>query len=180
MPPSHRASARIRLNTMKAGVSSPLRLTNIPARSAIGKVIPRGAIDIDDCWFPWAIEFALIEWAYIARIAPAPATGHWRQSYPQAPKHGGGGDRHQLDLGDATLSVDYLDPAGWTIDVIHEDIDDWDSRILTFVRGNLPVLCPTFDTATQVAEASYPNCHYHLCWRSTQAPRTRITDTPLT
>src|SRR3984893_3473970 len=117
---------------------------DIPARSAIDKVIPRAAIDIDDCYFPWAIEFALLDLAYLARVAPSPATGHWQQTYPQAPRAGGGGDRHHLLLGNVTLSVDYLDPAGWMIELVLDEGECLDGRLLTFVRGNMPVLCPTF------------------------------------
>jgi hypothetical protein len=151
---------------------------NIPARSAIDKVIPRAAIDIDDGCFPWASDFTLLSGSYVGRIALGALTGHWQQTYPQAPRPGGGGDRHHLNVGDAELSIDYLQPAGWMIELIHEDLEDCDGRILTFVRGNMPVLCPTFRSAMRLAEASFPNSHYHLCWRSIKGPVTRITDVP--
>ena len=59
------------------------------------------------------------------------------------------------------LDNGYLQPSGWMIELIHEyeydDLDGRDSRILTFARGNMPVLCSTFYAATRLAEACFPN-----------------------
>jgi hypothetical protein len=140
--------------------------SNMPLELAIARVMPRPAIDIDDCWYPWATDFALLSGAYLTRIAPGAPTGHWQQTYPHAPKSGGGGDRHHLKIGDTQLNVDYLQPAGWTIDLIHGLWEDPDSRIVTVARGDMPVLCPTLSAAMVLAEASFPNAHYHLYWRS--------------
>jgi hypothetical protein len=154
--------------------------SNTPTPSAIEKVIPRTAIDLDDGYFPWATDFALLKDAYAARVVTCAPTGPWVKMYPGNPPDNGG-NRHYRNLGNAQarIDIDYLQPAGWIIELIHEDIDDADARILTVVRGNMPVLCPTFGTAMQLAEASYPNCHYNLCWRSVLGPRTRITDVPI-
>ena len=144
---------------------------NRPVRLEIEKVIPRTAIDIDDGYFPWATDFALLRDAYTARVATCAPTGPWVKMYLGNPP-GNGGNRHCLTLGNAQVRVDidYLQPSGWMIELIHEyeyeDLDDWDSRILTFVRGNMPVLCSTFSAATRLAEACFPNPHYHLYWRS--------------
>jgi hypothetical protein len=154
---------------------------NRPVRLEIEKVIPRTAIDIDDCYFPWATDFALVTDAYTARVATCAPTVPWVKMYPgNLPDNGR--NRHCLTLGNAQVRVDieYLQPSGWMIELIHEYIDDdWDGRILTFVRGNMPVLCPSLQTAMQLAETSFPNCHYHLCWRSIKGPVTRITDAPI-
>jgi hypothetical protein len=139
----------------------------MPARSVIEKVIPRSTINLDDCYFPWANNFALLSGAYIARVAHCTPTGRWIQRYPDAPGCGGGGDYHDLRLGNVQLTIDFLHPAGWMIELSHEEFEDWDGRILTFVRADMPVLCPTFRSAMQVAEASFPNPNYHLYWRPT-------------
>jgi len=153
---------------------------NIPVRSAIDKVIPRTAVDIDDGYFPWATDFALLTDAYTARVATCPPTGAWVKMYPGNPPDNGG-NRHYRNLGNAQvrIDIDYLQPAGWMIELIHGDLEDCDGRILTFVRGNMPVLCATFRSAMRLAEASLPNSHYHLCWRSIKGPVTRITDVPI-
>jgi hypothetical protein len=60
--------------------------SNMPLELAIARVIPRAAINIEDCWYPWATDFALLSGAYLARIAPGAPTGNWRRTYPHAPK----------------------------------------------------------------------------------------------
>jgi len=60
-----------------------------PAPAAIEEVIPRTAVDIDDCWFPWATDFALFSDTHVHGVAPCVPTGNWRQTYPQAPRPGG-------------------------------------------------------------------------------------------
>jgi hypothetical protein len=151
----------------------PLQLqhvcADIPVGSMIEKVIPRSEIDLDDGYFPWANDFALLSDAYIARVASCTPTGRWSHWYPDASKSGGGGDRQELDLGHVRLSVDYVQSGGWIIEVIHDGVDDWDARILTAVRGDMPVLCPSFQSAIRLAEASFSNPHYHLYWHPTIA-----------
>ena len=73
---------------------------NIPARSAIDNVIPRAAIDIDDCYFPWATDFALLTDAYTARVATCDPTGDWVKMYPGNPPDNGG-NRHYRNLANA-------------------------------------------------------------------------------
>jgi hypothetical protein len=101
--------------------------------------------------------------------------------YPGNPPDNGGNCHYRkLCNAQVRIDIDYLQPSGWMIELNHEYIDDdWDGRILTFVRGNMPVLCPSLQTAMQLAEASFPNCHYYLCWRSIKGPVTRITDAPI-
>jgi hypothetical protein len=141
--------------------------SNTPTPSAIEKVVPRSVIDIDDCYYPWATDFALLSGTYIARVATCAPTGDWVKMYPGNPPDNGG-NRHYRDLGNAQvrIDIDYLQPAGWMIELIHEDLEDCDGRILTFVKGNMPVLCSTFPAAMRLAEASFPNPHYHVYWRS--------------
>jgi hypothetical protein len=151
--------------------NQPLQLqhvcADIPVGSVIEEVIQRSEIDLDDGYFPWASEFALLSRRYITRVASCTPTGHWTKRYPDALKSGGGGDRQELDLGHARLIVDYLQPAGWFIEVLHDDVDDSDARILTAVREDMPVLCPSFQSAIRLAEASFSNPHYHLYWHPT-------------
>jgi hypothetical protein len=151
-------------------INEPLQLEqafNRPVRLPIEKVIARPHIDIDDCYYPWATDFALLTDAYIARVATCAPTVDWVKMYPENPPDDGG-NRHYRNLGNSQVRVDidYLQPAGWMIELIHDNLEDCDGRILTFVRGNMPVLCPTFSAATRLAEACFPNSHYHVYWRS--------------
>jgi hypothetical protein len=148
--------------------SRALRLKNplvsTPVRSVIEKVIPRADIDVDDGYFSWANEFALLSRDYITRIAASTSTGRWTQRYPNEPKFGGGGDCHDLHAAGIQLTVDYLQPAGWFIEFFHDDVDGLDGRTLTAVQGDMPILCPNLRSAMQLAEASFPNPHYHVYW----------------
>jgi hypothetical protein len=144
---------------------------NRPVRLEIDKVIPRTAIDIDDGYFPWATDFAVLRDAYTARVATCTPTGNWVKMYPgNLPDNGGNRHYRKLDDAEVRIDIDYLQPSGWMIELIHEyeyeDLDDRDSRILTFVRGNMPVLCSTFTAAIALAEACFPYPHYHVYWRS--------------
>jgi hypothetical protein len=144
----------------------PQRLCARSTLAPIDKIIPRAVIDLDDGYFLWATDFALLSDTHVHAVAPCVPTGNWRQTYPQAPKPGGGGDRHHLDLGDVRLSVEYLEPAGWMIEL--DQSIDWkpDARILTHVFADVPVLCSSFQTAVRLAEASVPTPHYLVHWRS--------------
>jgi hypothetical protein len=63
------------------------------------------------------------------------------------------------------LWVDYLRHGGWNIELNHPAAADPDGRILTFVRGSMPVLCPSLPTAVQLAEACFPSPHYDVYWK---------------
>src|ERR1700730_10060536 len=105
-------------------INEPLQLQqafNRPVRLPIDKIIPRTAIDIDDGYFPWATDFALLRDAYTARVATSP-TGPWVKMYLGTPPDTGG-NRHYRNLANAQvrIDIDYLQPAGWMIELIHED-----------------------------------------------------------
>jgi hypothetical protein len=56
---------------------------------------------------------------------------------------------------EASLWVDRY-PRGWIIELSRPDLPDPASRILTTVLGDIPILCPSFQSAAQLAEACYP------------------------
>jgi hypothetical protein len=131
----------------------------IQMRSAIEKVIPRTAIEIDSSYFVWASHFAVLSDVYLAQIASCPSEGRWENLNPSA------GDCHRLNVGRTELQINYLQPVGWTIELVDGDFDDRHERILSVVRGDMPVLCPRFESATGLAEGSLTNPHYFLYWR---------------
>jgi hypothetical protein len=132
----------------------------LPPQQPVNKIIPRAAIDIDDGFFLWATNFALLSDAYIDAVAPGAPAGAW------APMYANGGGCHYLKVGHAELRVEYLQPSGWMIELVQSIDYRPDHRILSHILADIPVLCSSVHTAARLAEASFPTAPYLIYWRS--------------
>jgi hypothetical protein len=139
-----------------------------PAPSPIEQIIPRAEIEVPDWYAAWATDFALLSDEYIAHVAKGAPTGGWHWMFQRGWKPTSASDQftncYYLDVSHGRLWVDYLHPGGWNIELNHPCDVHPDPRILTSVRGNMPVLCSSLPTAVQLAEVCFPSPHYHVYW----------------
>jgi hypothetical protein len=124
------------------------------------KVITRADADPPYGYAEWASVFAVVNGQFVhdaaGDIARKPrdlllVTG-WRQTHkPNC------FSKYISEDSEASLWVDkHL--RGWIIELSRPDLPDPASRILTTVLGDMPILCPSFQSAAQLAEACYPEC----------------------
>jgi hypothetical protein len=142
-----------------------------PAPSPVEEIIPRADADVPDWYAAWATDFTLLRDEYIAyatNCAPPVGFGYMFQSGWKPSS--GATNCYYRDMSSARLWVD-VHPRGWIVELNHPDSElnhpdspDPDARILTLVRGDMPVLCPTLPSAVRLAEFSFPSPHYFVYW----------------
>jgi hypothetical protein len=133
----------------------------------IEKVIDRFDAAVPDSYVSWASAFVKI------RIGPSNPKAKYQSMRRRSPSLN---SWQQLELkksayvrqiGERDLYLTEYDD-GWTVELTRPDQFDRDPRILTYILGELPILCPTFSVAATLAEACCPKpkslVYWHAYW----------------
>jgi hypothetical protein len=132
----------------------------------VQEILDRSEIVIDDMYASWAGSFAYLNDEFIAYVTKCAPHESKRQLLQRWREHSASSFTFYYRYLSTDLLAVYKLKRGWVIELNHCDGPDRGGRILAHGLGEMPVLCPTFTTAAQFAEASYPTAPLTLHWHS--------------
>jgi hypothetical protein len=125
----------------------------------VDQVIDRAMTDFPDHLLPWATSFVKVKFDRAGNgELGRPVLHNWRQLEFKP-------DTFQRHIGERTLYVTEYEH-GWILELGHELENGREAFILTYVLGELPMLCPTLADAARLAEDSYLAPSGVAYWRS--------------